>query len=505
MFCAAGRIRRFEVGALAAALLLVPALQAEPPQISIRFDRAVRAQPFSGRVYVFTSSDDRREPRHSVNWFHSEPFFSLEVNNWSPGEALVFDAAKAKGFPAALADLPAGTRRFQAVLDFVPWSHRIADAPGNAYSDIVQAEHHPDRPACIALEITKLVKAGALDDTETRKYVRLKSDKLSEFHHRDVFLQAAVFLPESYESDGTRRYPSIYEVPGFGGTIEMARWMERMDLFSGEGLEIVRVFLDADCPTGHHVFADSANNGPVGAALVQELIPHIEKQFRIIADSRARYVTGHSSGGWSSLWLQLTYPDTFGGVWSLAPDPVDFSAFQRVNIYDPADSMYVEPDGSPRALSRPSLMGILYTRPFSAMEEVLGRGGQLQSFEAVFSPRGPDGRPAKLWDRATGALDPQVAAAWKKYDIADVLRTHWSELAPKLAGKLHVFCGDQDTFFLDLAVLRLRDELKRLGSDARVVMVPNADHGLTMEVRQQVAREVAETFRRFEKATSASP
>ncbi len=497
------RLKRFL--AFVAALLASPSLRAEAPQISIRFDRSVREQPFTGRVYVFTNTDERREPRHAVDWFSSEPFFSLEVKDWRPGETLSFDAAKARGYPAALADLPAGPRRFQAVLDFVPWTHRIADGPGNAYSEVVKAEHDPAHPAQVALEVTKNVQSRALEDTETRKYVRLKSEKLSAFHHRDVFLQAAVFLPESYNPAAECRYPAIYEVPGFGGTIEMARWMERMDLFSGEGLEIIRVFLDADSPTGHHVFADSANNGPVGAALIDELIPHIEKQFRILADPRARYVTGHSSGGWSSLWLQVAYPDTFGGVWSLAPDPVDFNAFQRVNLYDPADNMFVEPDGSPRALSRPSMMGVLQTRQLAAMEVVLGRGGQLQSFEAVFSPRGADGAPAKVFDRATGRIDPQIAAAWRKYDIAHVLRSRWGELGPKLAGKLHIFCGDQDTFFLDLAVLRLRDELKQLGSDARVVMVPNADHGLTMEVRQQVAREVAETFRRVEGALREKP
>jgi len=194
--------------------------------------------------------------------------------------------------------------------------------------------------------------------------------------------------------------------------------------------------------------------------------------------------------------LQVAYPETFGGCWSLAPDPVDFRSFQLTNIYDPDDNLYYEPDGSPRAVARGRDRAM---KPFVDAEEVLGRGGQMGSFEAVFSPRGADGKPARLWDRTTGKLDARVARAWKKYDIALKLKREWSSLGPRLAGKLHIFCGDRDTFFLDGAVLRLRDELKNLGSDAYVEIVPGAGHGLTPGVRLTVARQVAEQFARFQK------
>src|SRR5262249_15129 len=154
--------------------------------------------------------------------------------------------------------------------------------------------------------------------------------------------------------------------------------------------------------------------------------------------------TGHSSGGWSSLWLQVAYPDFFGGVWSTAPDPVDFRDFQRINIYEQAVNFFRDADGKERPLARQGDRVVLRFKAFSEMEEVMGHGGQLASFEAVFSPRGTDGRPRKLWDRRTGAVDPDVAKAWEKYDIRLVLERNWETLGPKLKGKLHVYTGDLD-------------------------------------------------------------
>src|SRR5262249_8950022 len=151
------------------------------------------------------------------------------------------------------------------------------------------------------------------------------------------------------------------------------------------------------CRLGHHVFVDSENNGPCGQALIAELIPHIEKEFRGLGRAGARFVTGHSSGGWSSLWLQVTYPDLFGGAWSTAPDPVDFRDWQRINISRDGENMFKHGEGKLRPIARRQGKPVLYYQPFSDMEAVMGHGGQLGSFEAVFSPRGPDGKPTPLW------------------------------------------------------------------------------------------------------------
>jgi len=195
--------------------------------------------------------------------------------------------------------------------------------------------------------------------------------------------------------------------------------------------------------------------------------------------------------------LQIAYPDRFNGVWSTSPDPVDFRDFQRIDLKKPDANMFLDARGEKRPIARQRGKPVLYYRPFSDMEEVMGHGGQLTSFEAVFSARGPDGRPRKLWDRTTGAIDAAVARSWERYDIRLVLEGNWKTLAPKLAGKLHVWTGSADTFYLEGAVMRLKESLSRLGSDADIEVFPGRDHNLRdTAIRDRIAREMAERFRR---------
>jgi len=262
------------------------------------------------------------------------------------------------------------------------------------------------------------------------------------------------------------------------------------------GVEFLRVVLDPSCRLGHHVFADSANNGPVGEALTTELIPALNKRFRTIPKASARFLTGHSSGGWSSLWLQVTYPEVFGGTWSTAPDPVDFRDFQRINLYRSGENMYVDGRGQRRPLARVNGQVRLWYKGFADMEWVLGHGGQLHSFEAVFSPRNSDGKPRLLWDRKTGRVDLQTARTWEKYDIRLVLERNWKTLGPRLKGKLHVFMGDVDTFYLEGATIRLKKSLADLGSDAVVEIHKDRDHFNLMRggLRQRIRKEMAAAF-----------
>ncbi len=207
---------------------------------------------------------------------------------------------------------------------------------------------------------------------------------------------------------------------------------------------------------------------------------------------RPRFVSGHSSGGWSSLWLQISYPDTFGGVWSTAPDPVDFRDWQQVDLYaHPPLSLYFDERGARRPIARKGNTPKLWYQSFAKMDDVLGRGGQLRSFEAVFSPLDEAGQPRRMWDRATGRVDPEVVKAWEAYDIRLKLERNWAELGPKLQGKLHVWTGELDTFYLEGAVRKLAATLKALGSDAEIAVVPGRNHSnllspeLVGSIRQQ--------------------
>ena len=279
------------------------------------------------------------------------------------------------------------------------------------------------------------------------------------------------------------RYPKIY--PNGAPPLE-----------AGE-VEVIRVLLSGDCRWGHHAFADSATNGPRGEALVKELIPHIDATYRTVPVATGRFLTGHSSGGWSSLWLQVNYPETFGGVWSTAPDPVDFHDWQQVDLYaSPPPSLYHDEQGNRRPIARQGTTPIVWYASFAKMDDVLARGGQLRSFEAVFSPLGDDGLPKRMWDRETGRLDPDVVQAWSKYDISRLVKDNWLTLEPQLRGKLHVYAGEFDTFYLEGAVSRLAESLKQLGSDAEVVVVPGKNHSdlLSKDLRHKIMRQLAAVF-----------
>jgi S-formylglutathione hydrolase FrmB len=267
----------------------------------------------------------------------------------------------------------------------------------------------------------------------------------------------------------------------------------------GKTPQMIYVYLDASFSLGHHVFADSVNNGPWGHALTREFIPYLEKRFRMDALPKGRLLTGHSSGGWSTLWLQVNYPDVFGGTWSTSPDPVDFRNFTGPDLTKtPPQNFYRRPDGTPYNLVRFQGREIMTLEEYARMERVLGYyGGQMASFEAVFSQRGPDGQPRPLFDRETGRIDPCVQKAWQRYDISAILRHQWLQLGPKLHGKLHIIVGTADTFHLEGAVYLLRDTLRALGSDASVEFIEGRDHFDLYKdgLAQRIAREMYEVAR----------
>ena len=475
----------------------LPAAEARPLEFRLTFDRAVSAEPFTGRVYLMLSRNESKQLRSGPNWFKPEPFFARDVKDWRPGQALVL-GADALGFPHPLAKLPRGTWFVQAVMDFDRGHISFCTAAGNGFSRPQRCELDPAGTGPVAVHLDQVYQPRAFVETDRVKIVEIESKLLTAFHGRPTKMRAGVVLPASFAANPGRRYPVVYEVPGFSGDHFMAfRALERKatDL---PGVEVLYVVLDPNCRLGHHVFADSANNGPCGRALVEELIPAVEGRFRGIGTGRARLVTGHSSGGWSSLWLQVTYPDHFAGVWSTSPDPVDFRDFQKIDLTRPGINMFVDDKGDKRPIARRGLDPVLWYKPFSDMEEVMGHGGQLASFEAVFSPRGPDGRPRRLWDRTTGDVDAETARAWERYDIRRTLEANWKALAPKLVGKLHVYTGGNDTFYLEGAVGLLRDSLRKLGSDAVVEVLPHYDHGnlMTAQMRERIAREMAECLRR---------
>jgi putative esterase len=241
---------------------------------------------------------------------------------------------------------------------------------------------------------------------------------------------------------------------------------------------MIYVLLDGHCAAGTHEFTDSANNGPWGTALTKELIPYLEEHYRMMAIPRGRLLTGNSSGGWAALWLGVNYPEIFGGMWATAPDPPDFRSFLGPDLNTrPASNFYRKPDGSPWMLVRIGGKDVESVKEFARIERVLGvYSGQMSSFEWVFSPRGDDGRPQQLFDRDTGQVDVTVADAWKKYDIAEIIRRHAAALRPKLQDHIYLYVGTADTFHLDESARLLEQTLREVGIRAHFTFVEGRNH-----------------------------
>ena len=486
------------------------AAQAADSDLRVTFAPAVSAAPFSGRIVVMmTPGENKGEPRFGPDWFHPGPMFALDVKNARPGEPILIsgDGPRVIAFPKPLRQLAPGVYTAQAILDKNQGERDFASAPGNGYSAPVRVTIGTNGAVLDLsgpLLIDKIVPVRTFGETVRAKEVVLESRLLTQFYGRPTVMRAAVLLPDGWDADPTRRWPVVYQIPGFGGRHYGAQRMAERPLLPGE-MPMIHVVLDPEAGTGHHVFADSANNGPRGQALVSELIPFIERTYHGLDKASARFVTGHSSGGWSSLWLQVTYPDTFGGVWSTSPDPVDFRDFQRIDLYAPNANLFTDAAGKPRPLARVGEQPVIFYKTFSDMETVMGHGGQLASFEAVFSPRLPNGSPRPLWNRATGTVDPATARAWEKYDIRLILERNWKTLGPQLKSKLHVYTGARDTFYLEGAVEKLKAALATLpGSDAVVEIVPGRDHGNLRDraMRERIAREMADTFRQSNPAAN---
>lgn len=339
-------------------------------------------------------------------------------------------------------------------------------------------------PACLLLLVFSVGDAFAqrreTPELEGVEHFKIQSKLLTEFWGRPMFIEAGVVMPPDHDKSGDST-PTCYSIHGFGGSHRSA-WRFGDDLRKRmqekDHPRMLYVYLNAQFSLGHHEFADSVNNGPWGEALTTEFIPAFEKAYGAAAKPEGRFLTGHSSGGWSSLWLQVTYPEFFGGCWSTAPDSIDFRDFTGINIYE-FDNAYTDPDGEPIQLVRGVDGKFVRTIKQYAQREYERRkfGGQFASFDAVFGPRDVDGQPMKLFDRETGEINRDVLASWKKYDIVLQLKQNWDELKDKLAGKIRIYIGTLDTFRLEGAVKLAKEELEKLGSDAEIVIIEGRNHG----------------------------
>jgi hypothetical protein len=462
-------------------LLILPSVAARTEQPNpLRFEITIASGlipgPQNGRLFVMLNPRSLPEPRLTVGntGTNAPPVFARDLNGFAPGSVGVIDN-RAASFPIeSLSQLAAGVYFVQAVFDSNN-DLKSVNAPGNLYSRAQKIHLDPASGGTVKIELTEKVAPEELPaETEFVKYVKIQSDLLTKFHGRPIYLRAGIILPRSYTSTPDHRYPLRVTIGGYGERFTSARRiMNGDDDFrqaweAADAPQMILLHLDGDGPYGDSYQVNSANNGPYGDAITQELIPYVEKKFRAIGQPFARVLEGGSTGGWVSLALQVFYPDFFNGTWSFCPDGVDFRAFQLIDIYKD-ENAYLNEHGFERPSARDLDGDTRFTiRHECQMENVLGAGDswtmsgeQWGAWNATYGPRGADGRPVALWDPKTGQINRQAVEHWKKYDLRMVMEQNWKTLGPRLRGKIHIWVGEADNYFLNNAVHMLEAFLSK--------------------------------------------
>lgn len=479
-----------------------PALRFE-----ISFARDINPGPVDGRVLLLIWTEGQPEPRlrfPGEEIPRAQQVFGIDADALPPDKPVVIDSS-VLGAPAkSLNDIPAGDYLAEALLNRYTTFHRSDGhtvklprdegegqkwnrKPGNFYSEPMRIHLDPKSGGVISIRMTRVMPAiEPPQDTKYIKHVRIKSELLSAFWGEPVYLGAHVLLPEGWDSHPDAHFPLVIEHTHFERDFDNfrteppasdAKGDERQeqeyaykfyqDWTSGRLPRVLLINIQHPTPYYDDSYAvNTANNGPYGDAITQELIPYIEKTFRGIAQGWARAMFGGSTGGWESLAAQIFYPDFFNGAWACCPDPVDFRAYEIVNIYSDRNAFWLEgPFGKvPRPDDR-DLDGAIDATIDQAvrLEAVLGSHGRStrdwSNWQAVFGPVGPDGYPKPIWDPVTG--DHDVAVYWRDHsDLRYILQRDWKTLGPKLVGKIHIVVGTRDSFFLDNAVRLLQEFLE---------------------------------------------
>ena len=487
---------------------------------------AASSAPITGRLFVIFARSADREPRFLAGSYGgSVPFYGMDVSAWKPGTTATV-GANVLGFPFDdLQHMPAGDYYVQALLNVYTQYHRAdghtiwvhadqwegqhwATSPGNLVSDVVKVHFDPSAHTTVRLALTRaLPPLTPPSDTRWVKHVKMKSALLSKFWGAPVYIGATVLLPKGFDSTSSQRYPAIYSQGHFGlgapfgftenpagnargGGARRARgddsvWDPTPTSARESGSEFAQAWMSDSFPrfvaiTWQHptpfyddsYAVNSANNGPYQDALLTELVPELERRFHLIPDANARFLTGGSTGGWECAALQIQRPDFFGGAWCLYPDPVDFRRNQTVDIYADSNAFFpnnAQPPVPERSMSRTAEgQDLLSFRYMSRLEAVLGdkarSGQQFDAWDAAYGPVGSDGYPRRLWNRLTGVIDKDVAAYWRDHgdDLTWNLRQNWARIGPSLTGKMHVYVGDMDNYYLNLGVYLMEQETAKL-------------------------------------------
>lgn len=439
-------------------------------EVIIPDDQKENIQP-KGRLFLMISTNKNQEPRFQLfpNPWELPIIFAVNFDDFGTTSSLSLnselDWSKTSDFN--LDELPDGDYAVQVLWD-QDFSESRIDAPGNLFSKPQEISFTGNEH--LEMSLTEIIPERQLVQHELVREVTLKSDTLSSWWNKPMKLKASVLLPSNYNN--TKSYPIRYNVAGYGGRYTRVERLINDQEFmswwtSDDSPQVINVFLDGEGPFGDSYQMDSANSGPYGYALINELIPYIENMYRNSSSSKTRFVDGCSTGGWVSLGLQLYYPDEFNGCFSYSPDAIEFENYQLINIYKDKN-MYTNEFGYLRPCMRDTYgEPLMSMKMFTQFENVQGYSGtyldsgdQFSAHTALYSPKGENGLPKPLFDPVTGDIDAEVAEYWKKYDFKLYLKENWDEVGEKLQGKIYIWMGDMDHFYLNMATREFQKYLE---------------------------------------------
>lgn len=529
------RIYGITLGLLLGVLSGAVSLVAEAQSFEVSFPASRSAEPLDGRVLLLLSTDNSAEPRMQINDTpRTQMVFGVTVDGLKPGQPVTVDP-QAFGYPVrSLKEVPPGQYTMQAVFNLYETFHRADgsvvklhpdhgegqhwnETPGNLYSKPARVKIGPG-VAPIGVSMTEEIPPiPEPKDTKYVRHIKIQSELLTKFWGRPMFLSAVVLVPEGFDAHPEVRYPEmIFEdhfVDGFDdfrteppdpnlkpvysdrfhlagyNLIQQQEAYKTYQKWVSPGFPRYLVIkLQHANPYYDDSYAvNSANLGPYGDAIETELMPAIEKKFRGIGDGWAKFLYGGSTGGWESLAVQVFYPTHYNGAFVACPDPVDFHADTTIDLYDDKNAFYLY--GAHKQVEQPAMRDylghvLITTKQINEYELALGdhgrSGEQFDIWQAVYGPEGKDGYPQPIFNKETGEIDPKVAQYWKEhYDLTAILERDWTKLGPELKGKLHIYVGSDDTYFLNDAVYRLEDFLKDTKNppyEGEVAYGPRAEH-----------------------------
>ncbi|MGO9403121.1 MAG: alpha/beta hydrolase-fold protein [Terriglobales bacterium] len=521
--------------ALALACLLFTVATAAAQSFSVTFSTERSAQPLDGRLLLILSTDPSQEPRMQIDDSpRSQIVFGLTAENWKPGQPALVDATAA-GYPIhSLKDVPAGEYIVQAVLNKYETFHRADGKTVKLHMDQGEGQHWNISPGNLYSKPQKItVKPGGVTiqlaltevippilpkaDTKYIRHIRIQSQVLTKFWGRPMELSAIVLVPEGFDEHPNARFPLMifhdhfvddfddfrttppdpdlkpdyserFHIKGYNRIQQQESYKFYQQWTAPNFPRVLIVKIQHANPFYDDSYAvNSANVGPYGDAIENELMPAIEKQFRGIGQGWARFVYGGSTGGWEALAVQVFYPDHYNGAFAACPDPIDFHAYTNINLYDDKNAFFIE--GAHKLVGQPAMRDYLghtfiTTQEFNAYELALGdhgrSGEQFDIWQAVYGSVGANGYPQPIFDKVTGEIDHNVAEYWRQhYDLEAILERGWAKLGPELAGKIHIYVGSDDTYFLNNAVYRMADFLKTATNPpygGEVTYGPRAEH-----------------------------